>query len=150
MFRYQQAIADWQAWADNQNSEFSNLQVTLTQYIEAYNTVTAELAQLQAAQPAEDGNGQKDEEIAKLKASVRAKGIEIEDLVIKIFLNYKTDRYNQVVIAQWLAWRPATGEVPGLNPGKGENLLISDQKGNLIYSNLNTIIVWVFELTGLV
>ena len=86
MFRYQQAIADWQAWADNQNSEFSNLQVTLTQYIEAYNTVTAELAQLQAAQPAEDGNGQKDEEIAKLKASVRAKGIEIEDLVIKIFL----------------------------------------------------------------
>ena len=84
-FRYQQAIADWQAWADNQNSEFSNLQVTLTQYIEAYNTVTADLAQLQAAQsaqPAEDGAGQKDEEIAKLKAAVRAKGIEIDDLVI--------------------------------------------------------------------
>ena len=33
---------------------------------------------------------------------------------------------NQVVIAQWLAWRLATGEVPGSNPGKGENLLISD------------------------
>ena len=27
----------------------------------------------------------------------------------------------QVVIAQWLAQRLATGEVPGLNPGKGEN-----------------------------
>ena len=30
---------------------------------------------------------------------------------------------NQVVIAQWLAWQPATGEVPGSNPGKGKNLL---------------------------
>ena len=78
-------------WADNQNTEFGNLQTTLTQYIEAYNTVTAELTQLQEAQsaqsPAESVNsGQKDEEIAKLKAAVRAKGIEIEDLVNKIFL----------------------------------------------------------------
>ena len=32
----------------------------------------------------------------------------------------------QVVIAHWLAWRLAIGEVPGLNRGKGENLLISD------------------------
>ena len=32
----------------------------------------------------------------------------------------------QVVIAQWLAWRLATRVVPGSNPGKGENLLISD------------------------
>ena len=38
-------------------------------------------------------------------------------------------------------------EGPGSNPGKGENLLISDLKGNLINSNLNTIIVWVYELT---
>ena len=30
------------------------------------------------------------------------------------------------VIAQWLAWWLATKEVPGSNPGKGENLLISD------------------------
>ena len=35
---------------------------------------------------------------------------------------------NQVFIAQWLAWRLATGELLGLNPGKGENLLISDKK----------------------
>ena len=40
--------------------------------------------------------------------------------------------------------------VPGSNPGKGENLLISDLKGNLNNSNLNTIIVWVYELIGLV
>ena len=33
---------------------------------------------------------------------------------------------HQVVIAQRLAWRLATGEVPGSNPGKGENLLIFD------------------------
>ena len=33
---------------------------------------------------------------------------------------------NQVAIAQWLARRLATGEVLGPNPGKGENLLISD------------------------
>ena len=35
-------------------------------------------------------------------------------------------QWDQVVIAQWLAWRLATGEVPGSNPGKGEDLLISD------------------------
>ena len=34
----------------------------------------------------------------------------------------------QVVVAQWLARRLATGEVPGSNPGKGKNLLISDKK----------------------
>ena len=33
---------------------------------------------------------------------------------------------DQVVIAQRLAPWLATGEVPGSNPGKGENLLISD------------------------
>ena len=57
---------------------------------------------------------------------------------------------HQVVIGQWLAWRLTTSEVPGLNPGKGENLSITDQKGNSINLNLNTIIVWVCELTGLV
>ena len=32
----------------------------------------------------------------------------------------------QVVIAQWLAQQHATGEVPGSNPIKGENLSISE------------------------
>ena len=41
----------------------------------------------------------------------------------------------QVVIAQLLAWQLATGEVPSLNPGKGDNLLISDKKGNFIVNN---------------
>ena len=82
--RYQQAIADWQSWSENQNAEYSNLQTTLAQYVEAYNATAAELAQLQAASSANaagDDSNQKDEEIAKLKAAVRAKGIEIEDLV---------------------------------------------------------------------
>ena len=35
---------------------------------------------------------------------------------------------NQAVIAQWLAWRLATIEVPGSNSGKGESLLISEYK----------------------
>ena len=29
---------------------------------------------------------------------------------------------HQVIIAQWLVQRLATGEVPGSNPGKGDNL----------------------------
>ena len=33
---------------------------------------------------------------------------------------------DQVVIAQWLAQRLATGVVQGSNPVKGDNLLISD------------------------
>ena len=28
---------------------------------------------------------------------------------------------NQVIIAQWLAWQFAIGEVSGLNPDKGDN-----------------------------
>jgi hypothetical protein len=80
-FRYQQAIVDWQSWADTQNLELSNLQTSLSQYVEAYNTVSAELAQLQSAATVGDANATKDEEIVKLKAAVFAKGIEIEDLV---------------------------------------------------------------------
>ena len=48
-------------------------------------------------------------------------------------------------IAPWLALWLATEEVLGSNPSKGDNLSIS---GYLIYSNLNTTIVWVYELTG--
>ena len=48
--------------------------------------------------------------------------------------------FEQVIIAQWLARRLANGEVLGSNPGKEKYL---------INSNLSTIIVWVYELTGL-
>ena len=43
------------------------------------------------------------------------------NLVIGDFFNF-----DQVIIAQWLACRLATGEVSGSNPSKGENLLISN------------------------
>ena len=36
------------------------------------------------------------------------------------------DHLNQVVIAQWLAWKNVIGNVLGSNPGKGDNILISD------------------------
>ena len=58
--------------------------------------------------------------------------------------------FYQVFIAQWLTRWLATGVVPGSNPGKGKHLLISDKNGNSINLNLNTIIVWVYELAGLV
>jgi hypothetical protein len=54
--RYQQALADWQTYSETQTGELSNLQATLTQYVDAYNAVSAELAQLQAA--AGDGGAQ--------------------------------------------------------------------------------------------
>ena len=38
----------------------------------------------------------------------------------------KTKQKQTFVIAKWLARGLASGEVPGSNPGKGENLLISD------------------------
>ena len=43
-----------------------------------------------------------------------------EDLTI--WITDKTTKYQyQVVIAHWLTQRPATGEVLGSNPCKGEN-----------------------------
>ena len=41
-------------------------------------------------------------------------------------INLRYCHFQFVVIAQWLAWRLATGEVSGSNSGKGDNLLISD------------------------
>ena len=38
----------------------------------------------------------------------------------------KNKRIIQARIARLVAYRLGTGEVPGSNPGKGENLLISD------------------------
>ena len=62
----------------------------------------------------------------------------------------KNKVFYQVVISQWLAWWLATWEVPASNLGKEEKLLISNLKGNLINSNLTTILELVYELTGLV
>ena len=50
---------------------------------------------------------------------------KINKIIAKIKAN-EVGSFYQVVIAQWLAQRLATGEVPGSNPGKRDNLLISD------------------------
>ena len=63
---------------------------------------------------------------------------------IKSFQNY------QVIIAQWLAWWLATGEVPGSNRDKGDNLINFWLKRKFNNLNSNTILVWVYELNGLV
>ena len=39
--------------------------------------------------------------------------------------NFFVEKY-QVVIAQWLSQWLAAGDVPGSNPSKGNNLIISD------------------------
>ena len=55
-----------------------------------------------------------------LDVALRKKHVENETIISQFVGT------NQVVIAQWLAQRLATREVPGSNPGKGENLLISE------------------------
>ena len=49
-----------------------------------------------------------------------------QHILFSLFCMNNEKKKDQVIIAQWLAWQIATGEVPGSNPGKGENLLISD------------------------
>ena len=56
--------------------------------------------------------------------SVLAIEIEVQILTGKVDSEFNLNIY----IAQWLARQLATGEVPGSNPGKGENLLISEKK----------------------
>ena len=52
-------------------------------------------------------------------------GLKVGFVVTQFPQNLQTRRH-QVVIAQWLARQLATGEVLGSNPGKGDNLLISE------------------------
>ena len=55
----------------------------------------------------------------------------------------------QVIIAQWLARWLTNGEVRSSKPGKGDNLFnLMTKEENFINLNLNTILVWVDELTG--
>ena len=55
----------------------------------------------------------------------------------------------QVIIAQWLARWFTYGEVWSSIPGKGDILInLMTKEENFINLNLNTILVWVDELTG--
>ena len=82
--RYQQAISDWQTWSASQQTEFENLNQSLVQYTEAYNTSVLEVSKLQE-QIANSSNNKSSEdeegsELSKLKGQVKTKDIEINDL----------------------------------------------------------------------
>ena len=84
--RYQQAISDWQAWSASQQTEFANLNQSLIQYTEAYNSSVLEVSKLQeqitAQNPSNSKSAEEDEgsELSKLKGQVKTKDIEINDL----------------------------------------------------------------------
>ena len=68
--------------------------------------------------------------ILKKCLNIRYSGIQYSDSHRISY--FKKSLLYQVVIAQWLARRLETGVVLGSNPGKEDNFLISDLKGNLI------------------
>lgn len=70
--QYQQAINDWQVWSENQMKDVATMQESLAYYTEA-------LAEEQSKVKV-DNNPQFNEELNGLRASVRAKEIEVEDL----------------------------------------------------------------------
>ena len=70
--QYQQAINDWQVWSENQMKDVATMQESLAYYTEA-------LAEEQSKVKV-DNNPQVNEELNGLRASVRAKEIEVEDL----------------------------------------------------------------------
>ena len=84
--RYQQAISDWQTWSASQQTEFENLNQSLVQYTDAYNSSVLEVSKLQeqiAAQNSSNNKSSEDEEgseLSKLKGQVKTKDIEINDL----------------------------------------------------------------------
>ena len=52
------------------------------------------------------------------------KGVILPEICFPIVFLHQVNKMvktNQVIIAQCLAWRLATGEVQSSNPGKGEN-----------------------------
>ena len=71
---YQQAITDWQAWAETQNTEVATLQQSLAEYTEAHAVVTQQVEELRA-QSQSSGS-----ESDTLKAKLRAKELEVTDL----------------------------------------------------------------------
>ena len=71
---YQQAISDWQAWAETQNAEVAALQKSLADYTEAHAAVTQEVEGLRA-QSQSSGS-----ESDSLRSKLRAKELEVTDL----------------------------------------------------------------------
>ena len=78
--QYQQAINDWQVWSENQMKDVATLQESL-----AYYTTLAEEKQQVPQESSEELNG--------LRAAVRAKEIEVEDLT-ETLDRLKTEKSN--------------------------------------------------------
>eukprot|EP00095_Tigriopus_kingsejongensis_P012110 maker-scaffold97_size377342-snap-gene-0.10 protein:Tk12110 transcript:maker-scaffold97_size377342-snap-gene-0.10-mRNA-1 annotation:"lrrx1_dicdi ame: full" len=73
--QYQQAIADWQTWAETQGQEFAKLQENLQQYTEGYQALTSELETLKAES---NQSQEKSDEMVALKASLEADKLALE------------------------------------------------------------------------
>ena len=83
MFFSLKVINDWQTWSETQNAEVEQMKVSLEQYTQAYNEAVAQIEQLKGQGGGGDtqappSNG--DPEVEKLKAAVKTKDIEIEEL----------------------------------------------------------------------
>ena len=72
-----QVISDWQAWNETQTAEFQRVQESLDQYTQAYNQAVDEVNKLKESEAAATSS---DPEIDKLRAAVKTKDIEIEEL----------------------------------------------------------------------
>ena len=75
MFFSLKVINDWQTWSETQNTEVEQIKVSLEQYTQAYNEPVA-VEQLKG----QGGGVTQDPEVEKLKAAVKTKDIEIEEL----------------------------------------------------------------------
>ena len=77
----EQVISDWQAWSETQSAEFQRMQESLDQYTQAYNEAVEEVNKLKAGQDNNDAQlSSSDPEVEKLRAAVKTKDIEIEEL----------------------------------------------------------------------
>ena len=77
MFFSLKVINDWQTWSETQNAEVEQMKVSLEQYTQAYNEAVAQVEQLKC----QGGGGDTQApEVEKLKAAVKTKDIEIEEL----------------------------------------------------------------------
>ena len=76
MFFSLKVINDWQTWSETQNAEVEQIKVSLEQYTQAYNEAVAQVEQLKG----QGGGVTQDPEVEKLKAAVKTKDIEIEEL----------------------------------------------------------------------
>ena len=75
---YFQVISDWQAWNETQTAELQRVQESLDQYSQAYNQAVEEVNKLKESEGA--AATPSDPEIDKLRAAVKTKDIEIEEL----------------------------------------------------------------------